>query len=315
MIAKKVLFCIGIILGCVPSLFGENENIASRKIHNAPESSKNSFARAEVAGDIERPLLRPILAEKNGAAVKDGEAAESVSNSTAEQCIENIMSILQEERKKLQELENEYKRLKNDGAINSETDVKRENEPIVSSAGDVRGNDRLQFNGKSPISGTSSALNNIYSLKDAGMRNGSPSDQISAIKDTKKAEAVLSDDVNQQLSKAIGNLSRIDLAECLYKLCEYDKALQMYKLLTPDDIPMDQYLWVQYQIANCYRNMKEFDSAFSEYQRFINQYPGSDLVDQAKWYIEDIAWWKSWYEKNSLVRNQLLASSVSHESK
>lgn len=319
MIAKKGLLCVGIILGCMPSLLGENENVTSQKINNSPASSKKVYVKAEISSDIERPLLRPVKAEKDDIVTNDQGTVESSSNSKTEQCIENIMSILQAERKKLQELENEYKKLKKDvvekdDIKNSEIDVKMETESISAYAGNVRSSDRLQPNDKSAIAGTSSALAKIYPLKDASTRNGSSTGQL-IVKDSKKPEVGVSNDLNQRLSKVIGNVSKLDLAECFYKLCEYDNALQTYKLLTPNDISLDQYIWAQYQIANCYRNMKKFDVAFNEYQRFINQYPGSDWVEQAKWYIEDINWWKSWYEKNTLTSNQLLAASDSYKSK
>ncbi|MFN3531386.1 MAG: tetratricopeptide repeat protein, partial [Candidatus Brocadia sp.] len=282
--------------------------------------SKKVYVKAEISSDIERPLLRPVKSEKDDAVTNDQGTVESSSNSKTEQCIENIMSILQAERKKLQELENEYKKLRKDvmeedDAKNSEIDVKMETESISASAGNVRSSDRLQPNEKSAIAGASSALAKIYPLKDASTRNGSSTGQLYIVKDSKKPEVGVSNDLNQRLSKVIGNVSKLDLAECFYKLCEYDNALQTYKLLTLNDIPLDQYIWAQYQIANCYRNMKKFDVAFNEYQRFINQYPGSDWVEQAKWYIEDINWWKSWYEKNTLTSNQLLVSSGSYESK
>lgn len=323
MVVKKLLLCIGIILGCVSSLLGENKNAASQKINNLPALQGKAYINAEVNSDIERPLLRPVKLEKNDTVINETneqKTAESLQNSDTEQYIENIMSILQAERKKLQELENEYKRLKKDvigkgEAKDFETDGKPETEPVFLSDGNIRGNNQLQPNEKSAIAGTSSALTKIYPLKDAGMRKGIPIGQLNAVKDSKKKEAAVSDDLNQRLSKAIGNISRLDLAECFYKLCEYDNALQMYKLLSPEDIPLDQYIWAQYQIANCYRNMKKYDIASSEYKRFISQYPGSDLIELAKWYIDDINWWKSWYEKNTLLGNQLFASSSSYESR
>lgn len=316
MIAKKGLLCIGIVLGCMSSIFGENENIATQKINSSPALSKKVYAKIEISSDIERPLLRPVKLEKEDTVTNDQETAESSSDSKTGPCIENIMSILKAERKKLQELENEYKKLKKDvmekdNADNYEIDVKKEVESISTSVS----NDRLQPNEKSEEAGTSSALARVYPLKDASMRNGSSTALLYTVEDSKKPEAGINNDLNQRLSKVIGNVSMLDLAECFYKLCEYDNALQTYKLLTPDDISLDQYIWAQYQIANCYRNMKKFDVAFSEYQRFVNQYPGSDLIEQAKWYIEDIQWWKSWYEKNTLTNNPLLAASGNRESK
>ncbi len=316
MIVKKGLLCIGIVFGCMPSLWGENKNIAFQKINSSPALSKNVYVRTELGSDIERPLLRPVTLEKENTATKDQKTAGSLSNPKIEQCIENIMSILQAERKKLQELENEYKKIKRDvmeegSAENCEVDVEKGIESKSTSAG----NDKLKPSEKSEKGETSSALAKAHPLKDESVKNGSPAGHLYTVKDGKKPEVSINNDLNQRLSKVIGNVSILDLAECFYKLCEYDNALQTYKLLTPDNISSDQYVWAQYQIANCYRNMKKFDIAFSEYQRFINQYPGSDLIEQAKWYIEDVNWWKAWYEKNALSGNQLFAASGGYESK
>lgn len=307
---------MGIIFGCMSPLVGENEKVAPQNIKSASTVLQNEFAGTELSSDIERPLLRPVTLEKEDAVTNDQKTAESVSNPKIEQCIENIMSILQAERKKLQELENEYKKIKKDvmeedSIESSEIDVKEEIESKSTSAG----TDELQLNKKFEKNGTSSTLAEAHSLKNESMKNGSSTGHLRIVKDDKKMEMSLNNELNQRLSKVIGNVSALDLAECFYKLCEYDNALQTYKLLTSDNISSDQYIWVQYQIANCYRNMKKFDIALSEYQRFINQYPGSDLIEQAKWYLEDVNWWKTWHEKNALAGNQLFAISSGFESK
>lgn len=257
MIAMKGFLYIGIILGCMSSLLGENENSASQKINISPVSSEKVYTKTEISSDIERPLLRPVKVEKEDTATNGLETEKSPSNPKTEQCIENIMSILEAERKKLQELENEYKKLKKDviekdNVKNSEIDVKKENESISISGSNGLINDRLQPNEKSAIVGTSSVLATIYSSKDSSIQNSNPTGQLSV----KNPEVDINNDLNQRLSKVIGNVSIFDLAECFYKLCEYDNALQTYKLLTPDDISLDQYIWSQYQIANCYRNIK-----------------------------------------------------------
>ena len=316
MILKKGFICIWVAFGCMPSLFGDNENFTSQKIDSLPATSKKASAKTEISIDIERPLLRPVELEKKDTITNDQKTAESLLNPNTEQYVESIVSILSAEKKKLLELENEYNKLQKDvmdegNAKNHEIDVNKETESMPNSAV----NEHLQSSEKSTIVGTSSALARISPLKDASVRDGGSTVHPSTMKDNKTQEVGLNNDLNQRLSKVIGNVSLLDLAECFYKLCEYDNALQAYKLITPTDTSLDQYMWAQYQIANCYRNMKKFDIAFGEYQRFVNQYPSSDLIEQAKWYIDDINWWKSWYEKKALANNPLLAASSRHESK
>lgn len=300
-----------IVLGCMPSLLGNNEKISSNKTDSSPVTSEKVSTN-----DIERPLLRPVELKKEDTHTKDQKTGESMPNSQAEQCIESIMSILRAERQKLQELENEYKKLEKDvteegNAKNYETDVNKEIKSVLSSAW----NEPPQSGEKSALVGTSSTVAGRYPLKDASIREGSSTVQLYTKKNDKKPEVGINNDLNQRLSKAIGNANLLDLAECFYKLCEYDNALQTYKLLTPTDTSLDQYIWAQYQIANCYRNMKKFDLAFSEYQRFVSQYPNNDLIEQVKWYIDDVNWWKSWREKSTSTNTQLLAASNNYESK
>src|SRR3989304_6213418 len=234
MVAKKGLIFVGIVLGCMPCLFGNDEKIVSNKTNYLPTIPQKVDAR--ISGDIERPLLRPVVYKKEESIPnsKNQKTEELPSGSKREDGVESLLFLLRTEREKLQELENQY---------------------------------------------------------------------------NKKSESGTKNTINQRLEMIIKNVSQLDVAECYYKLCEYDNALQMYKLFSPNNTSSDQYIWAQYQVANCYRNMKKYDIALSEYQRFVNQFPESDLTDQAKWYMEDIGWWKAWSEKNTLANNQLLTAS------
>ncbi len=300
------LFCISLF--CTPSLFADNASSAM--------TNKSNF-KTVIFNDIERPLLRPVQLKKENITEKSQKTTEPSSNPKTAQNIESIMSILSSERKRLQELENEYKVLKRDtmendvNVKNNETGEKKDIES-VSVSPDYS---NMQSVGKSGIVDTSSMVKRKSLSKIMIKQDGSSTAQLYTVKDNKKSDAVVNSDVNQRLSKLVGSVSSFDLAECYYKLCEFDNALRAYKLLAPSDVPLDQYIWAQYQIANCSRNMKKYDNAFNEYQRFINQYPDNDLIEQAKWYMDDVNWWKSWYEKNSLNNKQLLAVSNSHESK
>ncbi len=315
MIMKRGLIYIWIGLVWVPSVFGE-EYVDTQKTNSLSSKSNNVSVKTGVANDIERPLLRPIELEMDYVIVNDQKLPEPSSDSKTEQCIENIISILSTERKKLQELENEYKRLEKEvmgkgDEKNFGIGVIKKTEPVFASVG----NNQLKSGEKSEVVGTSSILEKLNLVKDVTMQVGSTTVQRFIMKNNQKPEMGLTNELNHRLSKVVGDMSLFDLAECFYKLCEFENALQMYKSITQTDISLDQYTWTQYQIANCYRNMKKYDLAFSVYQRFVSQYPSSDLIEQAKWYIDDINWWKSWCEENTLANNLLLAVSNSNESK
>jgi len=281
---KKRFIYIIVILSYTPFIAG-NDLIDSAKIVNFPASeSKKVFTKQEVNNDIERVLLRPVKLEKEIRTIYNQESVDPLSKLETEENIEEITSILSAEKKKLNELENEYKKIEKEliEKTDTKTPASLSNEKLTS----IRKSD----------DGTAF----ILSKKDIISRVGSSTEQQGIAKD-RKQEIDISEDLNRRLSKVIGNGRLLDLAECFYKLWEYNNALQTYKLITPSDVSSDQYMWAQYQIANCYRNMKEFDQAINEYQHFIDQYPTGDLIEPAKWYIDDANWWKSWYKKNTLT--------------
>ena len=280
MVAKKGLISLGIVLGCMPCLFGNEEKIASHKTNCLPASPQKVDAR--ISGDIERPLLRPVVYKTEEAISNSNnqKTEEAPSGSGKEDGVESLLSLLSTEREKLQELENQYNKIGNNVFVEPDSTKNKDGD----------------------------------SIKDVSVKEGSSTAQLYVMKNNKKPEVGTNNTntKNQRLEMIIRNVSQLDVAECYYKLCEYDNALQRYKLFTLNNTSLDQYIWAQYQVANCYRNMKKYDVALSEYQRFVNQFPESNLTDQAKWYVEDIGWWKAWSEKNTLANNQLLTASNNH---
>ncbi|MDO8744221.1 MAG: tetratricopeptide repeat protein, partial [Candidatus Brocadiaceae bacterium] len=274
---------------------------------------------AKISDDIERPLLRPIVYKKEEAISNSNnqKTEELPSGSNKEDSVESLLSLLRSERDKLQALENQYRKIGNnvlaetDGTKRKDGDVNK----ITESLPAVPENDLSPSGNLQAKIGTSRETSNGDSIKNVRVRDGSSTAQLYVMKNNNKSELGTNNTINQRLEKIIRNGNQVDVAECYYKLSEYDNALQMYKLFTPNNTSLDQYIWAQYQVANCYRNMKKYDMALGEYQRFVNQFPESDLIDQAKWYMEDIGWWKAWSEKNTLTGNQLLTASNNHISK
>ncbi|MGR3317807.1 MAG: tetratricopeptide repeat protein [Candidatus Anammoxibacter sp.] len=85
-----------------------------------------------------------------------------------------------------------------------------------------------------------------------------------------------------------------DAAEVFYEMSRYIEALKMYKSLQTDKPNVKDFIWAQFQVANCYRNLGKFDKAVQGYQDFINKYPDNFWTEQALWYLEDAKWWKEW---------------------
>ncbi len=334
---KSTCIALGFVLMYTPCLMGSSEDIPNNKLAGASETSGKMQAKANLSNDIERPLLRPVQVEKEEkpvvhepavvadtsiktpttvarekpvahkpAVVADPPPPPSPLPDTQEEHGEGaILLILKAEKEKLQELERKYGML--------EDELKSE----VSNGGKDLYNQATATspdNKHTPIRDMSYAKN-IPSAKtgekpgkSVGTSAGNPAigQQNENNKNRKESSG---DTLNSRLEKAMKMANSFNVAECYYKLCEYENALKMYKLLTPDTCSVEQYHWAQFQIANCYRNLKDFDVALGEFKRFISLSHDNELIDQANWYIGDIQWWKSWNEKKSMLNNQLLAAS------
>ncbi|MDR4505501.1 MAG: hypothetical protein MRK01_12045 [Candidatus Scalindua sp.] len=82
-----------------------------------------------------------------------------------------------------------------------------------------------------------------------------------------------------------------EIAENLYKMEEYQLSLDIYKLIKVEEAE-ENGSWIKYQIANCYRNLKQFDKAVEMYKEVDKEFEGSYWAKQSQWYIQDIEWRK-----------------------
>lgn len=81
-----------------------------------------------------------------------------------------------------------------------------------------------------------------------------------------------------------------EIAENLYKLGEYETALDIYQLVIKNDIIKDKKMWISYQIANCYRKLSSYNKAVEAYSEMKEVYEGTYWAKQAQWHIQDIEW-------------------------
>lgn len=81
-----------------------------------------------------------------------------------------------------------------------------------------------------------------------------------------------------------------EIAENLYKLGEYETALDIYQLVIKNDIIKDKKMWISYQIANCYRKLSSYNKAVEAYSEMQEVYEGTYWAKQAQWHIQDIEW-------------------------
>ena len=85
-------------------------------------------------------------------------------------------------------------------------------------------------------------------------------------------------------------INPFELAESLYKVEEYETALDIYKLIKKEDQVNEKESWISYQIANCYRKLKLYDEAMKVYKQILVDFEGTYWAKQAQWYIENIEW-------------------------
>ncbi len=87
-------------------------------------------------------------------------------------------------------------------------------------------------------------------------------------------------------------INPFEIAENLYRMGGYERALEMYSLINEEDIEDKKATWITYQIANCYRKLRVFDKALATYKKIQDEYEGTYWGKQAQWYIDEIKWRK-----------------------
>ena len=208
MLMKKGLIFVGIVLGCMPCLFGNDEKIASVKTNCLPTASQKVDAR--ISGDIERPLLRPVVSktEETISNSNNQKTEELPSGFKKEEGVESLLTLLRTEREKLQGLENQYRKIGNnvlmepDGAKNKDGDMSKITESLPAAP----------ENGFSPSGnlqakiGTSRETSNGDSIKNVRVEEGSSTAQLYVLKNNKKSELGTNNTINQRLEMIIKNV-------------------------------------------------------------------------------------------------------------
>lgn len=289
-----------IVINSERSLFGDSENIGKNA---AVMENQGIFLAGNNTQEISS---KSSDTDKTSAGVKEY------------QSMENVLSNLNAEKERLRELEQKYLKLQgvtSEAGLGkyfksgTEKDIGSVSVPEASKLSKTVnqtgiGNVSNMITESSPLQGSK----NVQYLKNDGDTElQKEHDNVVEMEDEKKAG--VSSRMLQYLAGREREVNPVIIAECFYKLGEYEKALQSYKNIPQEEVLPHQFIWIQYQVANCYRYLKKYDDALNEFQNFIDKYPDSELVVQAKWYIEDINWWKEWREKNTLKNNKLLMLS------
>lgn len=108
-----------------------------------------------------------------------------------------------------------------------------------------------------------------------------PAETAAAVAAPKKAAKVPETEVE-------GN--SITKANTLFKVGDFETALQMYKALLETEITPDERYFAMLQMGNIYREMRDFHSAVTRYREVVQQFPDSDWATEAERALEDAVW-------------------------
>lgn len=92
-----------------------------------------------------------------------------------------------------------------------------------------------------------------------------------------------------------------EVAESLYKMGGYEKAIDIYNLINKEDMDNEKATWISYQIANCHRKLGALDKALKIYNEIKDEHGGNYWGEQAQWYIDEIKWRTGVQEKLEIV--------------
>jgi len=96
-------------------------------------------------------------------------------------------------------------------------------------------------------------------------------------------------------------INPFEIAENLYKLGEYELALDIYEVLGKKNTENNKELWITFQSANCYRKMKVYNKALALYRKLQKENEGTYWASQAKWYISEVEWRTEVQDKLELI--------------
>jgi len=199
------------------------------------------------------------------------------NNDVKEDEIEVMLETLERERAKLDKLRSEFKgtsRMSKDVAeVQIKKDVEKERNVILTNfekesveKKEKPGNKQNSF----PIYKEDGEIKEIITLENEG-------------EDVGDSEKVVVNNIDELIHP-------FEIAENLYKLGEYETALDIYKLSIKNNITKDKKMWISYQIANCYRKLGLYNNAVEAYREMQEVYEGTYWAKQAQWYIQDTKW-------------------------
>ena len=204
-------------------------------------------------------------------------------DSEGENEVEKKIEELEKEKKELMKLKNEFQEISKKSKKNEENKVKGKVVYANIEENKVKSEEALssEEHGISPAVKEEGELESKVALVDG-------------IKKEEKEEII----INKKKDEIINSF---EIAENLYKMGGYEKALNIYNLINKEDIEDEKATWITYQIANCYRKLRAFDKALEIYRKLQDEYEGTYWGKQAQWYINEIEWRTEAQDKLEIV--------------
>jgi tetratricopeptide (TPR) repeat protein len=215
--------------------------------------------------------LRVVLGEHSSIGNEGESTNEYKSDVTVEELLETTEIDSErgnEVKKKIEELEKEKKKL---------AKLKNEFHEISEKSKQSEGN-KVE---------NEESLNNEESNTSLSVKEESEPEDKVILEDE---EIEKEDEVKVIIKKKDEIANPFEIAENLYKMGGYEKALDIYNLINRKDIEFEKAAWITYQIANCYRKLGTLEKALKIYKEVQDEYGGSYWGKQAQWYIDEIKW-------------------------
>jgi len=179
---------------------------------------------------------------------------------------------LENEKKELMKLKNEFQKISEKSKQNEEKRKK-----VIST--NIENNEKVKS--KEALSGEK------HDTSPSVKEEGELEDKVATEDEVKKEEKDES-----IIIKKDEIINPFEIAENLYRMGGYERALEIYNLINEEDIEDKKATWITYQIANCYRKLRVFDKALETYKKIQDEYEGTYWGKQAQWYIDEIKWRK-----------------------
>lgn len=100
------------------------------------------------------------------------------------------------------------------------------------------------------------------------------------------------------------------LADNLYALGEYQLSLSTYEQLDLASLPVEEQIWVTYQMAGCLRHLDQTSEAARLYRQLLASYADHDLAGMSAWWLDTMVENSDQAETTARIRDAVERSAT-----